>query len=122
LVCLLLPILRQEGIDIDKLPYIINFDLPNVPETYVHRIGRTGRAGNGGIAISFCSKDEEVYWKDIQRLIKVNVKTIGDHPYPWKDEEEPNPDAKPDFRHKNKSKGNNSRKSDASKKNKKRWY
>ncbi|MBU7569387.1 MAG: DEAD/DEAH box helicase, partial [Flavobacterium sp.] len=90
--------------------------------TYVHRIGRTGRAGNGGIAISFCSKDEEVYWKDIQRLIKVNVKTIGDHPYPWKDEEEPNPDAKPDFRHKNKSKGNNSRKSDASKKNKKRWY
>lgn len=114
--------IAARGIDIDKLPYIINFDLPNVPETYVHRIGRTGRAGNGGIAISFCSKDEEVYWKDIQRLIKVNVKTIGDHPYPWKDEEEPNPDAKPDFRHKNKSKGNNSRKSDASKKNKKRWY
>lgn len=107
--------IAARGIDIDKLPYIINFDLPNVPETYVHRIGRTGRAGNGGIAISFCSKDEEVYWKDIQRLIKVNVKTIGDHPYPWKDEEEPNPDAKPDFRHKNKSKGNNSRKSDASK-------
>lgn len=113
--------IAARGIDIDKLPYIINFDLPNIPETYVHRIGRTGRAGNGGIAISFCSKDEEVYWKDIQRLIKVNVKTVNDHPFPWKDGVA-NPDAKPDLRNKNKAKENNSRKSDASKKNKKRWY
>ncbi len=113
--------IAARGIDIDKLPFIINFDLPNIPETYVHRIGRTGRAGNGGIAISFCSKDEEGYWKDIQRLIKVNVKTINDHPYPYK-EGMPNPDAKPDLRNKNKAKENNSRKSDASKKNKKRWY
>ena len=116
--------IAARGIDIDKLPFIINFDLPNIPETYVHRIGRTGRAGNGGIAISFCSKDEEGYWKDIQRLIKVNVKTINDHPFPWK---EGNPDAKPDLRNKsklkeNKAKENNSRKSEASKKNKKRWY
>lgn len=116
--------IAARGIDIDKLPFIINFDLPNIPETYVHRIGRTGRAGNGGVAISFCSKDEEGYWKDIQRLIKVNVKTVNDHPYPWK---EGNPDAKPDLRNKNKvkenkAKENNSRKSDASKKNKKRWY
>ena len=113
--------IAARGIDIESLPYVINFDLPNIPETYVHRIGRTGRAGNGGISISFCSKDEEPYWKDIQKLIKVNVKTINDHPFPWK-EEEPNPDAKPDLRNKNKPEGTNSRKSEASKKNKKRWY
>jgi superfamily II DNA/RNA helicase len=71
--------IAARGIDIDQLPYVINFDLPNIPETYVHRIGRTGRAGNG-IAISFCSKDEHGYWKDIQKLIKVDVKTVSDHP------------------------------------------
>ncbi|PZO30418.1 MAG: RNA helicase [Flavobacteriaceae bacterium] len=114
--------IAARGIDIESLPYVINFDLPNIPETYVHRIGRTGRAGNGGISISFCGKDEEPYWKDIQKLIKVNVKTIKDHPFPWKDTE-PNPDAKPDLRNKKKPNGkNNSRKSEASKKNKKRWY
>lgn len=115
--------IAARGIDIESLPYVINFDLPNIPETYVHRIGRTGRAGNGGISISFCSKDEEPYWKDIQKLIKVNVKTIKDHPFPWKDAE-PNPDAKPDLRNNKKPEGkeNNSRKSEASKKNKKRWY
>ena len=93
------------------------------PEGEVHRIGRTGRAGNGGISISFCSKDEEPYWKDIQKLIKVNVKIMKDHPFPWKDEV-PDPDAKPDLRNKKKPEGkeNNSRKSEASKKNKKRWY
>ena len=114
--------IAARGIDIESLPYVINFDLPNIPETYVHRIGRTGRAGNGGISISFCGKDEEPYWKDIQKLIKVNVKTIKDHPFPWKNEV-PNPDAKPDLRNKKKHNGkNNSRKSEASKKNKKRWY
>lgn len=114
--------IAARGIDIESLPYVINFDLPNIPETYVHRIGRTGRAGNGGISISFCGKDEEVYWRDIQKLIKVNVKTIKDHPFPWKNEA-PNPDAKPDLRNKKKPNGkNNSRKSEASKKNKKRWY
>jgi ATP-dependent RNA helicase RhlE len=117
--------IAARGIDIESLPYVINFDLPNIPETYVHRIGRTGRAGNGGISISFCSKDEEPYWKDIQKLIKVTVKTMKDHPYPWKDEA-PDPDAKPDLRNKKKPEGkntnNNSRKSEASKKNKKRWY
>lgn len=113
--------IAARGIDIESLPYVINFDLPNIPETYVHRIGRTGRAGNGGISISFCSKDEEGYWKDIMKLIKVNVKIIKDHPFPWKDEV-PNPDAKPDLRNKKKEGQNKSRKSDASKKNKKRWY
>ena len=115
--------IAARGIDIESLPYVINFDLPNIPETYVHRIGRTGRAGNDGISISFCSKDEEPYWKDIQKLIKVNVKIMKDHPFPWKDAE-PNTDEKPDLRNKKKPEGkeNNSRKSEASKKNKKRWY
>jgi ATP-dependent RNA helicase RhlE len=113
--------IAARGIDIDQLPFVINFDLPNIPETYVHRIGRTGRAGNGGIAISFCSKDEEPYWKDIQKLIKVDVKTITDHPYPW---HSGSPDAiieKP--KNSNRSGGaHKSRKSNASKQNKKRWY
>ncbi|HEX8270315.1 MAG TPA: DEAD/DEAH box helicase [Flavobacterium sp.] len=113
--------IAARGIDIDQLPFVINFDLPNIPETYVHRIGRTGRAGNGGIAISFCSKDEAPYWKDIQKLIKVDVQTITDHPYPWQggNAEEP---AEPQ-KNSNRSGGaHKSRKSEASKQNKKRWY
>ncbi len=113
--------IAARGIDIESLPYVINFDLPNIPETYVHRIGRTGRAGNGGISISFCAKDEEPYWKDIQKLIKVDVKIIKDHPYPWSNAA-PDPEAKPDLRNKKKPQETNSRKSEASKKNKKRWY
>ena len=113
--------IAARGIDIDQLPFVINFDLPNIPETYVHRIGRTGRAGNGGIAISFCSKDEHDYWKDIQKLIKVDVQTINDHPYPW---HSGNPGATSSAqKNSNRSGGaHKSRKSDASKQNKKRWY
>jgi ATP-dependent RNA helicase RhlE len=114
--------IAARGIDIDQLPFVINFDLPNIPETYVHRIGRTGRAGNGGIAISFCSKDEHDYWKDIQKLIKVNVQTISDHPYPW---HSGNPGAAASSTQKNSNRSggaHKSRKSNASKQNKKRWY
>ncbi len=111
--------IAARGIDIENLPYVINFDLPNISETYVHRIGRTGRAGNSGLAISFCAKDEKTYWQDIEKLIRMKIKVVSDHPYPWNDEE-PKPDAKPDLRNKNKE--SNSRKSEASKKNKKRWY
>lgn len=112
--------IAARGIDIDQLPYVINFDLPNIPETYVHRIGRTGRAGNGGIAISFCGKDEKGYWKDIEKLIKVKVKTVDNHPFPWNgNTDEPTKPAK----NSNRSGGaHKSRKSDNSKKNKKRWY
>lgn len=91
--------IAARGIDIENLPYVINFDLPNIPETYVHRIGRTGRAGNAGLAISFCGKDEKTYWQDIEKLIRMKIKVIADHPYPWKDEVI-NPDAKPDLRNK----------------------
>lgn len=114
--------IAARGIDIDQLPYVINFDLPNIPETYVHRIGRTGRAGNGGISISFCGKDEKNYWKDIEKLIKVKVTTVEDHPFPWIGGES-SPAAATAPKNSNRSKGaHKSRKSDNAKKNKKRWY
>ena len=106
------------GIDIDNLDAVINFDLPNVPETYVHRIGRTARAGNKGVAHSFCSADEKSYIKSIQQLINLQLDIIDDHPYPL------DPKAKPVI-HKSKtpkSKHKKGRKSQASKKKKKRWY
>lgn len=114
--------IAARGIDIDQLPFVINFDLPNIPETYVHRIGRTGRAGNGGIAISFCSNDEHGYWKDIQKLIKVDVKTITDHPYPWHSGSPENGTSEPAKNSNRSGEANKSRKSANSKQNKKRWY
>jgi len=74
--------IAARGIDIDELQYVINFDLPEVPETYVHRIGRTGRAGNSGIAMSFSSADEKEYLRDIQKLIKKTIPLNSAHPYP----------------------------------------
>ena len=112
--------IAARGIDIDQLPYVINFDLPNIPETYVHRIGRTGRAGNGGIAISFCGRDEETYWKDIKKLIKINVAEITDHPFPWSGKTE-EPEA-PKSNSNRSGDAHKSRKSTTSKQNKKRWY
>lgn len=66
----------SRGIDIDELPLVVNFELPNVPETYVHRIGRTGRAGRNGVAVSFCDRNEEIDLRNIQKLIgfKIPVK------------------------------------------------
>jgi superfamily II DNA/RNA helicase len=61
---------------------VVNFDLPNIPETYVHRIGRTGRAGASGIALSFCDGEEVAYLKDIQKLIGQLVPVVEDHPFP----------------------------------------
>jgi ATP-dependent RNA helicase RhlE len=65
--------IAARGIDIDMLPHVVNFELPNVPEDYVHRIGRTGRAGATGEAISLACLDEEVFLKDIERLIKRSI-------------------------------------------------
>ena len=119
----------SRGIDIQQLPFVINFDIPNIPESYVHRIGRTGRAGEEGVALSFVGKDEKNYWHDIEKLIRLQVKVVKDHPFPWR---ETPTNSKKDFRNKkNPNTANNtkktstaskSRKSDASKKNKKRWY
>ena len=74
--------IAARGIDVEELSHVINFDLPNIPETYVHRIGRTGRAGLGGVALSFCDEDEKPYLKDIQKLISKSIPVIQDHPYP----------------------------------------
>lgn len=73
--------IAARGIDVDELSHVINFDLPNIPETYVHRIGRTGRAGLGGTAISFCDEEEKEYLKDIEKLISKSISIIKDHPY-----------------------------------------
>lgn len=73
--------IAARGIDIDDLALVINYDLPNVSETYVHRIGRTGRANASGIALSFCMGDERPYLKDIEKLIKQQVPRMGEHPF-----------------------------------------
>ncbi len=73
--------IAARGIDIDELTHVINYELPNVPETYVHRIGRTGRAGASGIAISFCDGEEKAYLKDIQKLIAKQIPVVQDHPF-----------------------------------------
>ncbi|MBK9283760.1 MAG: DEAD/DEAH box helicase [Sphingobacteriaceae bacterium] len=73
--------IASRGIDIDKLSHVINFEIPEQAETYVHRIGRTGRAGSTGIAFSFCSQDEMDYLKDIRKLVKSNIPVVAAHPY-----------------------------------------
>ena len=74
--------IAARGLDIDGLSHVINFDLPEVPETYVHRIGRTGRAGHGGIAISFCDYEEKSLLGDIQKLIAKTIPENTDNPFP----------------------------------------
>jgi len=74
--------IAARGIDIDELSHVINYELPNIPESYVHRIGRTGRAGASGIAISFCDAEEKEYLRDIQKLIGKNVPVNSKHDYP----------------------------------------
>lgn len=74
--------IAARGIDIDELSHVINFNLPNIPETYVHRIGRTGRAGHSGIAISFCEAEEIPFLKDIEKLIGKAIPEVTDHLYP----------------------------------------
>ena len=74
--------IAARGIDVEELSHVINYDLPNIPETYVHRIGRTGRAGQSGIAVSFCDFEEKAYLKDIEKLIRKPVPVVEEHPYP----------------------------------------
>jgi ATP-dependent RNA helicase RhlE len=73
--------IAARGIDIDELTHVINFELPNVPETYVHRIGRTGRAGAKGVAISFCDWSEKIFLSDIQKLIKKTIPVVKSHSF-----------------------------------------
>jgi len=74
--------IAARGIDVDDLSHVFNYDIPNVPETYVHRIGRTGRAGASGIAISFCMFEELPYLKDIQKLTGQQIPVVDNHPFP----------------------------------------
>jgi len=74
--------IAARGIDVDDLEYVINFEIPNISETYVHRIGRTGRAGAKGTAISFCDAEEKEYLRDIEKLITKKISVVDDHPFP----------------------------------------
>jgi ATP-dependent RNA helicase RhlE len=73
--------IAARGIDVDELAHVINYELPNIPETYVHRIGRTGRAGLSGTALSFCDGEEKEFLDDIEKLIGLKVPVTEDHPY-----------------------------------------
>lgn len=73
--------IAARGIDIDELTHVINFELPNVPETYVHRIGRTGRAGASGVAVSFCDRNEKPFLAGIQKLIRKPIDVVSGHRY-----------------------------------------
>ncbi|MDA7569975.1 DEAD/DEAH box helicase [Flavobacteriaceae bacterium] len=102
--------IAARGIDVDDLALVINYDLPNVSETYVHRIGRTGRASASGIALSFCMGDERPYLKDIENLIKQQVPRMGEHPFmEGADVVEGSLSKKPQARNKNHNKSINTR-------------
>jgi ATP-dependent RNA helicase RhlE len=77
--------IAARGIDVDDLEYVINYEIPNISETYVHRIGRTGRAGANGTAISLCDAVEKEYLRDIEKLISKKIQVVEDHPYPLVD-------------------------------------
>ncbi|MCX6151347.1 MAG: DEAD/DEAH box helicase [Ignavibacteriales bacterium] len=114
--------IAARGIDIDELSHVINFEIPNISETYIHRIGRTGRAGLSGIALSLCDADEKAYLKDINKLIGIPIPVIKDHPYVMIEtgNEKPKPIVNKAPPERNKIK-----KSDApgtTKQNKRKWY
>lgn len=74
--------IAARGIDVDDLEFVINYEIPNIAETYVHRIGRTGRAGANGTAYTFCDAEEKSDWKDIEKLIGKKIEIVEDNPYP----------------------------------------
>lgn len=77
--------IASRGIDIDQLRYVVNFDIPNEPETYVHRIGRSGRAGEEGVSISLCEPEENQYIQSIEKLINQKIERVDNHPFPQTD-------------------------------------
>jgi ATP-dependent RNA helicase RhlE len=72
--------IAARGIDVDGITHVINYDLPNIPESYVHRVGRTARAGRSGVAISFCDGEERAYLRDIEALTKTKIQVVADQP------------------------------------------
>ncbi len=116
--------IAARGIDVDALSMVINYDLPNVSETYVHRIGRTGRASASGVALSFCDVEERTYLRDIEKLIRQDIPIIEDHP--WVDEqgdliEQMMPKSHQHNRRKNNGRNSGNRKNYRSGGNNRRW-
>ncbi len=105
--------IAARGIDIDDLTHVINFEIPNEPETYVHRIGRTGRAQNNGMALSFCDADEAAYVKNIHKLISKSIPIVDTHPYQM---------TSPPSMNKHSSSTKKQGQSNSPQKKKKRWY
>jgi len=109
--------IAARGIDVDYLAYIFNFELPNISETYVHRIGRTGRAGANGTAISFCDATEKVYLRDIEKLISKKLSVVDGHDFPLMDHNPEKPVKRPGRTH-----NGHSRPKPAASNKPKKWY
>lgn len=109
--------IAARGIDIDELEYVINYEISNIAETYVHRIGRTGRAGANGTALSFCDAEEKPYLADIEKLINKKIPIISDHAYPLKNNNPPKA-----AKQVQKGRPNQSRPSAEAAAKKKKWY
>lgn len=114
--------IAARGIDVDDLQYVINYEIPNIPETYVHRIGRTGRAGADGTALSFCDAQEKEYLRDIEKLIGKKIPVMDSHDYPLIDHTPPKPEKQQSRKSwkKNSSKKNSSSPSRSKRGNQKR--
>jgi ATP-dependent RNA helicase RhlE len=113
--------IAARGIDVEDMEFVINFELSNMPETYVHRIGRTGRAGAKGTAYSFCDAEEKEYLRDIEKLIGKKIPVIDNHPFPLIDN---NPVKKPKQQRNNSNRPprKTSDSNSAVSNNKKKWF
>lgn len=115
--------IAARGIDVDKLSHVINFEMPDVSETYVHRIGRTGRAGLSGVALSFCDADERSQLRDINRLINIPIPVIKDHPFAQIEREIVHNKPEPNNTHLGRNKtGIDFNPEEAAQRNKRRWF
>jgi len=114
--------IAARGIDVDNLSLVINYELPNVPETYVHRIGRTGRAGASGNAISFCDEEEKEFLRDIQKLIAKPVPVVEDQPYAMSSSMIPKHHSSQSKSQGNKPQGNRNHSSAPKRNDQKRWF
>lgn len=110
--------IAARGIDVDDLEYVFNYEIPNISETYVHRIGRTGRAGANGTAISFCDAEEKAYLRDIEKLITKKIQVVDNHPFPLVNE---NPKPAPVQEHRN-HKDNSRKKTDTGNRNNRKRF